>query len=424
MAVMDKSGRQIFEEFAAQLCEWSKTGKTPAAGNQDIRYALSLQQERLDKCQARAEYILKLRGEWLDRISNTVFASEKYTNKLFWRSYQRTANYYVRDKKCLTLKENENMYAMITWLNHGDMQETYCCPNCGNISEIGVLLEGCPYCKTRFLMSDLFPKVTTYHFLRDYGMNNREGKSTLKKWMIPGAVIVMLLNAPNAFSNLAQSLQNGYSMAGSVLTSLLPLAVFGVFGAIGGYIIWVACTMAKLLKDCFKQVPMAAGITEARKQLTSIMKQFDPGFSYEYFIGSMQALLKILMFTDDRTNLAVYEGTSVGTMFDNIIDAQFEGAVTLNRCWVEGEYCFLDVNVHMTDIYCQGQDVTRKSEKFAMVVCRNKNRPVDYGFSIKKVSCKSCGASFDASKERRCPYCGGSYDLKEDDWVITSITKK
>lgn len=424
MSDMDESGKKIFEEFAGQLSDWSKTGKLPSAGNQDIRYALSLQQERLDKCQAGMEYMLKLRGEWLDRISGAVFSSEKYTNRLVWRAYQRTVNYYVKEKKCLSVRENENMYAMITWLNNGNMQETYCCPNCGNISGVGELLEGCPYCKTRFLMSDLFPKVTEYHFLRDYGMNNREGKSTLKKWMIPGALIVILLSSPNAISVFIQSIRDGGSVAGSALELLLPLVVSGVFGAIGGYIVWAVSTMAKLFKDCFKQVPMAAGITEARNRLTAFMKQFDPGFSYEYFIGSMQALLKILIFTDDRTNLAVYEGTFDGTMFDRIIDAQFEGAVTLNRCWAEGNYCYLDINVHMSVVYCQDQGVTRRSEKFAMVVCRNKNRPVDYGFSIKKVSCKSCGASFDASKERHCPYCGSSYELKEDDWVITSIKRK
>ena len=53
---MGTTAEQIYEEFAAQLCEWSETGKIPSSANQDIRYGLSLQKQRLDKCHARMEY--------------------------------------------------------------------------------------------------------------------------------------------------------------------------------------------------------------------------------------------------------------------------------------------------------------------------------------------------------------------------------
>ena len=90
-------------------------------------------------------------------------------------------------------------------------------------------------------------------------------------------------------------------------------------------------------------------------------------------------------------------------MFDRIIDAQFEGAVTLNRCWAEGNYCYLDINVHMSVVYCQDQEVTRRSEKFAMVVCRNKNRPVDYGFSIKRSAAKAAEPALTLPKKGTAP---------------------
>lgn len=44
--------------------------------------------------------------------------------------------------------------------------ETYVCPNCGNITKIAALEdEGCAYCGTHFLMAQLYPKVTNFYIL-------------------------------------------------------------------------------------------------------------------------------------------------------------------------------------------------------------------------------------------------------------------
>lgn len=421
---MGTTAEQIYEEFAAQLCEWSETGKIPSSANQDIRYGLSLQKQRLDKCHARMEYRLKLRGETLDKISNTVFSDTKYTNQLVWRHYNKTADYYVGDRKCLSVKGDELLYTIITWLNRSEVQETYCCPNCGNISEISALMEGCPYCGTKFLMSDLFPKVTDFHFLRDYAMNNKEAKTRISKWLITGALIGLVLFAPSTVMNFFRDGREGVSLAGRIFYAALSLVTSGALGAVAGYAAGAVRMLVSVLKDGVRQAPMAAGLLKARKALDTFMKPFDPSFSFEYFISSMQALLKILIFTDDRSNLAVYEGPSTGNLFDTVIDAQFGGAINLNKCWIQGNYSYLDLDIYMTDVYCQDSRIYQKSDVFRMVVCKNISRPADYGFSIKKVSCKNCGASFDASREKHCPYCHSSYDLKEDSWVIMSIRKK
>ena len=57
-------------------------------------------------------------------------------------------------------------------MNDGSMSgdELYCCPNCSAISSVKSLLAGCPYCGTRFQMTDLFPKVTDFYY-SDYEVN-------------------------------------------------------------------------------------------------------------------------------------------------------------------------------------------------------------------------------------------------------------
>lgn len=417
---MEKTDRQIYEEFAAQLCEWGNNGKIPVMGNQDIGYGLELQRKRLEKYHAKIVYRLKPREEWQKQFNTYNFSDRYYTNEMVWKAYRKEVDYYLADDRRLNVKDDELLYTMITWLNasaaqEAAAQESYCCPNCGAISDVGALLEGCPYCHTKFLMSELFPKVTNFYFLRDYGLGQDEGNRRIAKWMIGGGAIGFLIRMPGLLVNLF----HGESLFFSLLSVSLTVGVAAVFG----YFALSLSLFGRVLKDAFKQAPRAAGQIAARKKLAGFMQQFDPDFTYEYFWGKVQALVKILIFSDDRSKLAVYEGDPADCNLDNIVDSQFEGAIGLNGCRVEGDYCYLDLSVYMTDVYCQGDKLYRKSDMFRIGLCRTIRRPPDYGFSIKKVNCKSCGASFDASKERFCSYCRSEYQLKDDDWVITYMRK-
>ncbi len=416
---MEKTDSQIYEEFAVQLCEWSANGKVPPAGNQDIRYGLTLQKERLTKYHTKIEYCLTPRTDRQDHVKSAVFSDMHYSNRLVWKAYQRTTRYCTEDGKNLTLNGRELLYTIITRLNHDTAKAACSCPNCGAVSEVSTLLDGCPYCHTRFLISDLFPRISNFYFLRDYSLSEREAKSDQFKWMAAGAAAVFIIRIPGVVMDLFHG-ENLFVLLFSILLSA------GV-GAVAGYFALSLSMFSHIMKDAFKQVPRASGQIAAKTKLTDFMKQYDPGFSFEYFFGKVQSLLKILIFTDDRSRLAVYDGPEDNCnfkSFDNMIDAQFEGAISLNDSRVAGDYCYLDLNVYMTDIYYQEDKLVRKSDLFQIGLCRNINKPVDYGFTIKQVNCKKCGASFDAAREKFCPYCKSQYNLRDDDWVITFVKKR
>lgn len=413
---MDKTDRQIYEEFVSQLCQWGKDGSIPAAGNQDINYGLSLQRKRLDRYHARIEYRLTKREDRTGQVFTAVFSDIRYTNKLVMASYLKEAEYSIEGRRCLTIRDSSLLYTVITWLNDSTADAAYCCPNCGAISQVSALLEGCPYCHTKFFMSDLFPKVTNFYFLPDYSLGKNEANTKTAKWMITGAVMGFLIRMPGLIADLF----HGGNLIPLLFSALLTAGVCAIYG----YFALAISMFVRVLKDGFKQAPRAAGQISAKKRLTDFMKQYDPGFTFEYFFGKVQSLVKILIYADDRRGLAVYEGPLEDCCFDNIMDAQFDGAVSLNSGRVEGDYCYLDLNVYMTDIYCQNGRLHQKSDLFRIGLCRNISRPADYGFSIRQVGCKSCGASFDATRERCCPYCKTRYDLKEDDWVITYMKKR
>lgn len=415
---MEITDTQLFDEFAKQLCEWGESGKAPAAGNQDIAFALGLQKKRLDKHQAKMEYKFKTRENVTGNFSNVAFADAKYTIKQASRNYNKEVTYYREGRKCLSFKENERMINFITWLNQSETEdvakETYCCPNCGAISEIGLLLEGCSYCNTRFLMSDLFPKVTHFYFLKVYGRTEEEEKSSAIKWKTIGALAGMVLSAPTAIGNLMDS---------GLFGMLWAFLVGGILGGIAGFVVRSLTIIGGLFKDASKEIPMVAAIRNADKKLSDFMKEYDPDFSFRYFVGKMHSLLKIYIYSDDRNNLAVYAGTEVSGEYENIADVE-GAAVGVNDCRVEGDYCYIDLKLYVTSVYFSNKGMYKNDDIFNMGVCKNIRRPVDYGFSIKKVCCKGCGGSFDATREHHCPYCGSGYDLKEDDWVITYIKKR
>lgn len=413
---MEKSDQQIFEEFSSQLCEWVKSGTLPALGNHDICYGLELQKERLEKYHMKIEYEMIPQYGKENRISTFVFSDIYYTNKFLMKSYHKKVNYFINGKKGLTLKDNESLYTIITWLKDSTKKANYCCPNCGAFSDVSTLLKGCPYCQTQFIMSDLFPKVTNYYFLRAYGLSEEESNKKTFVWMASGALIGFLIRLPGLLIDILQ----GGNLLFLLFLALLTSGCCAVFG----YFALSLSLFFRVLIDFFKQAPRSIGQMKAKKQLTDFMKQFDPGFTFEYFFGKVQSLVKILIFTDNRYDLSIYEGKPIDNKcFDDIIDSQFEGAISVNGGRVEGNYCYLDLNVYMTDVYFKGDKLRKQSDRFRINLCRNISRPVDYGFSLTAVTCKNCGGSFDATRKRFCPYCKSQYDLKDDDWIIKDIKK-
>ena len=71
---MEKTDRQIYEEFVSQLCQWGETGVAPSAGNQDIGYGLTLQRRRLETHYAKIEYRLTGRLDRQGQADKAAFS--------------------------------------------------------------------------------------------------------------------------------------------------------------------------------------------------------------------------------------------------------------------------------------------------------------------------------------------------------------
>lgn len=406
---------KIYKDFVDQLCEWSNDGTTPEICSLDLKYAFDLQKQRFKEKDVSVKYNYKVADE-LDASHARGWTDKEYSNVVNYHQFLTIRDFFVKGRRKFRERERELVYAVITRLNNPQSVGTYCCPNCGSIHTIKVLLEnGCSNCKTRFIMNDLFPKVTNYYSIKDYGEQGSYLKNTIKLYMLVGAIIGVLISAVHTLFTSPESFESVQTYFGFIGSA--------VIGLIGGYLIWAFSKIASLFTDAAKSIPKLAIQFDAKRKLPEFMMQYDPNFSYEYFIGKIIAMARIMIFSTDYSNLAIYEGPPTTNQNTDIIDVQFNGAVKLNGYSVQDPYCTLDVTVYTTNIHCKGTRIKKKNGKFRMVLCKNIMNSTDYNFSVKKVQCKSCGASFDATKIRNCPYCSNPYHLGEDDWVVLSFNK-
>ena len=269
---MERTDRQIYEEFTSELCSWPETGLAPAAGNQDIVYGLNLEKKRLEKYGLRMTYELLPREDGKIHMLDLSIEDSRYRNRMVSESFWRKVSFYRENRKCLAIKDKELLYTIITRLEDMDAEDSYCCPNCGAISGIKELQEGCPYCHTRFLITDLFPKVTNYYYLMEIGMEEKEGKSSIRKWLLGGAAVALVF----AFPEFMEGIRNG----GRILP-FLSLMVSCGGGALLGYFALSFTVIFRLLKACFEQGPKSIKQLDARRRLIPFMEQYDPTFSFE-----------------------------------------------------------------------------------------------------------------------------------------------
>ena len=161
----------------------------------------------------------------------------------------------------------------------------------------------------------------------------------------------------------------------------------------------------------------------SRKKFEQYMKKVSSEFDFEYFTSKVISLVKIIMFSKDINSLPFYLGRQRGTFSPNVIDIAYSGALGVKNFYVEDGFAYIKTTAFLEVWYEENGKITMKKEKYMIDLCKNVKKPINFNFSIKKIQCKQCGSSFDATKEKDCPYCHNEYSLKDEDWTILSIIK-
>ncbi len=313
-------------------------------------------------------------------------------------------------------KENEPIIFYATLLQKPGQGDHICtCPNCGHKGLVSVMRDGCPYCGSVFEINDVWPVFSSWYSVP--GIAERSSlMPRLKK------IITILFIAASAVSALITWFSNPQDTAGeNLLVSLVTGVFMGGAAAFFGYMLFSFGLLGKVFSAAGRSMPLLRGL-KTKDSLESLMKGLEPDFSYPLFEGRMVSLLRAIAYTDDRSSLSIYEGDEDLSFLDSLIDMQYRGVLQLLSHQISGGVIRLKLKAFMDDLHYDGK-VRRRDEEYIICTEKDISAQTDPGFSLCSVSCKSCGASFDALHMRCCPYCSSPYLLVHDDWMITSIQK-
>ena len=415
--VWKKLRGDMFETFAVELKEFTQADVLPTSCDQDMKYCLELQKERLKEKGVIMKYEFVPRGHFAENsLMNKGWEDAHYKSRMEYRTCQWQRSFYREKKKLHSKKQNSILYQIITDTHNSSAveEDDYTCPNCSAISKIRELKAGCPYCGTFFEMQDLFPKVTNYFMVKDQGYTENEIKGDIFKTIFPCILICIVV-----FSYF-YSIQPETELIRAIITGVIA-GIIG--GGIFGYILWAILKIGSLFVQAGKSLPMLFSATGSAKHFENQMKRYSPEFSYEYFSAKVVSMLKMIIFAKDPQDVPIYEGKPLENMFAEILDSSYRGAVAFKKFDIQGNYCYVTVDAYMDNVY-DGVRLRNKSEVFRVVMCKNIRIPIQCFFSIKKIHCKSCNCSFDATKKKICPSCNQPYKVWDDDWVIVDIEKR
>lgn len=402
----------IYDRFAEEVNSWYETGKTPEDGDGDIAYFLRLQKNRLQKKGLRMEKKIvpsKGTGYGTGRRSRT---SLWYTTDMLYEQVERNLSFHDASQEIFQENSEMTMYEMVVHApdpaKADQIQVT--CPNCGAVNAALKLEEGCPYCGTRFQIRDLFPRVVNFFFIKSQSIarNKKVFTQSMALSMAGVFLYTFISNLINNFRSLPAMLFNSEMMA-------------LVGGGLLGYLIGDARLLAALFdRGGMKHISLWKWVSSKRK-ITNAMLRYDKNFAFDKFEGQLVALIRMAVMTEGPENLACYGAGTREDSFGDILEMTYTNGICLNKVKLEGNTMHLSIRTWWINYYEKNGKIRRSGDRIDTTFVKNITNQEKPGFSITSVSCKSCGGSFDAVRQKTCPYCGNEYHMENESWMIEKM---
>lgn len=344
-------------------------------------------------------------------------------------SYVSNEQYNIRrkitrdGKKLFEDNKRSSMYATITDVISGvhPDDEVCSCPNCGSVSTIAGLQDGCPFCGTRYKMSDLFPKVTGYYFIEDVSLAGDEGKRIMRKFMIGAVIAILLFALIVEFFVFKDQHARGEEFNFGLL--LAPLFLIPI-GIAVGYFAYSFYLIFRTIAVGSRQSAGKWGAIGSRGSFEKRMKAIFPDFSFEYFTGKAISLIKTAVYAPNEQELLFYRGDALAPEFKDIIDLNYGAALGLADFKEEDGRVIVSTDAFFDVLYDTDGKIRSRKEKYRAVFIRRTDIPIDMRFSMTKIQCPTCGGSFNAVQNRICPFCGRSYDIESQDWILSKLYRE
>ena len=408
---------EAYKRFVCQMSKWYDGGELPELAGQDLRFVLELQRQKLQALGLDMQCTLKKKAWNAPDIISSSYSDRIFTNSFISGNLFLTRSISSTQKHPYT--EEFYLLAVIQDLKGGvqpSAKMAFCCPHCGAPSTLGELEDGCEFCGTQFMMSDLYPKVMNDFMVhredrdKSSARNKRDLASLITAFslvMIPFVIIAKILVAryEGKSPNMIELVSSG------ILSSIFS-------GAMLGGIVFLFKKLFEVLGLMGKQA-RGIGHTASTLFYANKIKNHDPEFSAEYLRDKIMSLFRMAVYSQEAAELAVCRCQCPKKAAD-IIEAQLHN-YNINRLRYKDMVCDVEVTLFLDCLHYRKGKIRNKTDKFRMKLRKRLKNPTELGFSFAAVSCPSCGASFDARNVKACPYCNKAYVHEEHDWIIMDI---
>ena len=409
MNITDASAqKEPYKRFVEQLSGWYGGGELPELASQDLRFALELQRQKINSLGLDMQCTMKRSGADKDDSAGITYSDRVFANSIVSGNLNMTRSIGSKQYQAYKDTNEIGLTAVIQDLKGGtqpDKSMPLCCPHCGAASTLGELEDGCEYCGTKFVMSELYPKVSNFFITRHEDRSQQSAKNKREAAIFMAACIIPMVILSAAIGN------------GNIVEKILGAVVAG---GIVGFILFCMKKLFETFVLIGKTARGGSGTVTTLYRLNKI-KKHDPEFSGEYFRDKAIALFRMAVYSSDPTQLACCKCECPEKAAD-IIEADIYN-LNVNRCEINGDVCDVDVTLFLDCLHYTKGKIVLKCDKFRMSMRKRLKKPTELGFSFSAVSCPSCGASFDAHNVKACPFCHTPYRLEENDWVITGLWK-
>ena len=409
----------LFETFCREYQDLLGSDNRSLSMIDDLQYALELQKKRLESKGLRMECEITPRGHFPHGEISREWSDGMFRSHMDIRSCNWKRRIFEGTKKVFQDSQDKMLYTTATDLitsARNVENETYTCPNCGNVTTIGKLREGCPYCGTHFELQDLYPRVGGFYYVKEIGGTEQEVKKDVFRYMIPCAAVL------GAFG-LIVSLFNGEENKVLWILGLLFLTAFSAgAGAVMGYFVWASLKIGSIFYEAIRALQLLPGVMGSKKRYENELKNSTPDFSFDYFANKVGTLAKMLVFSENPAALPVCVGDHINNPYSDVVDALFRGPVIIRSLKKEGNYCHIKADAEFDLLYKTKLGYFNRRQYVTLFLARDMTQPLRKYYSVKKVSCRNCGGSFDASRHDHCPFCGTEYDIRTEDWFVTGLS--
>ena len=415
---MDGIRQRFLEEYSNA---YNKGGRITTADS-DLQFCVDTQIDRLKGKGLSMDYSFQPRGrEPEGKMRSAEWKDGHYCAKMSngTCSFRRVLR--QGDKKIFTRKMPAQVSVVVTDVlqNQQIEDDIYVCPNCGHSSQIRELIGGCSFCSTKFKMDELYPKVTDFNAVRDFELSKKE---VITRYLLPAVIIwaAAIIIFPVAvwfFAHSGTGSVNSskvYDMGDIFLQAVLTSPFYG---AIYGFMFLVGCMIAESIKSA----PIMLSF-HTHKIFEDEMKKHGKEFMTQYFIGETVSKMKTVIFSSDPSVLPFYTGPELSSEMKDIVDIIFRGGLAFRDVKTIDNIAHVDADIYAEVLSMNDDHIKRKNRIFHVKLARNLSGRNSLDFSITKLQCDSCGASFDAYKNKICPFCGSEYHMVDSDWVIESVS--